>query len=122
MTLGSLVEQQRSKDPTLAKICYYDLEEKVEPGNPGAFSLKRRMQVNFRPLAQKATEQPSEGAKLQQGTIAATVPTTTWLDRPLLKITWCVKWSAKGVQPQAPRVLLAKPVAIPPAHSLVLSG
>ncbi len=79
VTLGALIEEQRGKDPSLAKICYFAVSDKVMPGNPGAFDLTRKLHVVFRPVTVRATElEAAGGLKLLQSNIAGAVPSALW--------------------------------------------
>ncbi len=119
--LGDVIKEQRSKDPTLARVCYHEIEDTVEPGKPpGSFKLKVKHGVVFRPANPKVADGP-DGLKPTQVNIAACVPCRTW-QSSFTEIVWCVRWSKKGIQPVAPRAVLSKAVALPPGHSLVLSG
>ena len=93
------------------------------PGNPGAFDLTRKLHVVFRPVTVRATEQEAAGGlKLLQSNIAGALPSALWQQLPLVSLLWCVRWTKKGIQPVAPRVVLAHPVTLPPGQSCVFSG
>ena len=52
--LGEIRMEQQTKDPTLARVSYHDLEDTVEPGKllgPDLLKVKRR--VVFRPASPK---------------------------------------------------------------------
>lgn len=116
-----MIEGQRSKGPTSAKVCHHDLEERVEPGCPGAFTLAVRHRIAFRPTRLQAqASEDGDGVKMLQSTIGSAVPTKVW-ESFVTKVAWCVKWCKKGILPVAPRVLASCTVEVPAGHSLFLS-
>jgi hypothetical protein len=120
VAVGSLIEQQRAKDPTLAKVCYHDMTEVVVPGAPGSFALTVRHHVLFRPNKVVAREGGEEGLQVQQGSFGTVLPLAKWTTAGT-RLVWCVKWSKKGIQPVAPRVVTTSALEIAAGKAAVLS-
>jgi hypothetical protein len=110
--LGSVITEQRQKAPK-AEAMYHKLV--VNETDPSKFSLTQTHRVFFVPSPASADETTKDG---NIGTRAA--DPAQWAT-DVSSVSWNVRWVAKGLQSQAPKVILTKDATLPPGHALILS-
>lgn len=112
------METQRKTIPTV-KVAYHEMNEKVEEGKPGNFTLKRTHSVWYSPQSGNTVtteegdaneNQPSSG----QQTAAKLVSNATWGGHST-RIVFSMKYSpANGLTPIRPQVVLLSEVELKP--------
>ena len=123
-----LLDAQKHKNPSEAKINYYKCVEAPTATDPTDFTVVREHAVYFCPSKVEVKEDGEEeaGAEAEGGdkkastlqtTAATLLPTSSWVSH-CLAIVFVVKWSPNGLTPVRPQVILTADVDIPPGCCL----
>ena len=75
--------------------------------------------MGFVPKGLTAEEDPEAGVTAKQVSFAAAVPVNTW--GGYAEVVFLTRWSAKGLLPVRPAVLLMSDVVVPAKSALILS-
>eukprot|EP00438_Fugacium_kawagutii_P012481 Skav236403 [mRNA] locus=scaffold1702:119198:123414:- [translate_table: standard] len=119
-TVEQMVKQKRCEDPE-AKVAYHEIKEDPSPEDASKFTLTLVSKVAFIPNAAQGA--PSEGEdgkpKSLQARAASLLPASSW-ESHCTSVLWTVRWSAIGLTPVKPQVVLTKELALEPAYSCEL--
>lgn len=110
--VGSLVAAHAVDNPAQAKVCYHDLVEMPQPGDPGAFELKRRLHVATQSLEQQPAQATENALNIPWTCGAAIIPLKMIQESSDLEILFTVKWTKKGLQPMGPFVTLKNTMTV----------
>jgi hypothetical protein len=122
--VGDLVFTERVKKPD-ATVCYHSLQLVTAAENPRSFTLLRQYDVYYMPKAAAPANPNPEGEGLQLGpkaqlSICAFLPLSRLMNLTHARVTWAVKWSAKGLSPIKPQLVLQTACVLPPGMALKL--
>ena len=98
--LIDVVNERRKVEPS-CKVAYHDMGMDNDD-MPGSFTLTLKHRIYFVPLAQ--TEDDEQG-RLNQMSVGASVPRSTWENSKLCSIKWAAKWAVNGLTPVRPLVV-----------------
>ena len=121
----NLVLQKRQEKPDIS-VAYHEMTLDGTDEDPTAFKLATAKEIVFVPQATtkaKVEVQEEEGdadvAFTGDQTSAARLLTTSqWSKCTLAGVTWCVKWTAKGLMPIRPVIALKCDVSVEPNHGV----
>ena len=119
LELLDVVNQKRTTNPD-CRVAYHDMTPIPPSGSLplGAFKLDVTKEIAFRPLTD--VERPEAAKGHLQTRLASTIPVNAW-DGNYSKLIWTLKWSANGLTPVRPQIVLTKNVTIAPGKSLLLN-
>ena len=119
LELLDVVNQKRTTNPD-CRVAYHDMTPIPPSGSLplGAFKLDVTKELAFRPLTD--VERPEAAKGHLQTRLASTIPVNAW-DGNYSKLIWTLKWSANGLTPVRPQIVLTKNVTIAPGKSLLLN-
>ncbi len=128
-TIGLLINQRRATSPADAKVCYHELLDQPEPGNPGHFTLHMKHELLFKAedLPVKVKKEEEDGTVPQATTVlqchlASALPWSAW-NTDLSTVVWVLKWTrAKGLQPVRPVVVTTGRIDIPAGQAVELKA
>ena len=86
----------------------------------GAFNLDVTKEIAFRPLTDVDGPAAAKGHLQTRLASTAGFPVNAW-DGNYSKLIWTLKWSANGLTPVRPQIVLTKNVTIAPGKSLLLN-
>ena len=121
--LGKIVAQKRAITPLNVNLCYFDLCEQPQQDDGTFFVLKPKSQVLFRPENAPTSEEKkaADGSyTLPLTSMAGCLETYLW-ETKVTKVTWAVKWGARGLVPIRPTITLTQSVVIPAGKAVELS-
>ena len=116
MTVADAIKPRRARNP-MVKLMYHTMHS-ITDGPAGSFSVSLDHKVFFAPDSAGVSAEDNGEEKLQQ-TIGSLVPRKAW-DSHCLSIIWAVKWTANGLSPVRPVVVLTKDVSLLPARTLLM--
>ena len=116
MSVADAIKPKRARNP-MVKLMYHTMHS-IADGPAGSFSVTQDHNVFFAPESAGVNADDSGDEKLQQS-IGALVPRKAW-DSHCLSIIWAVKWTANGLSPVRPVVVLTKDVSLMPARTLLM--
>ena len=121
--LGKIVAEKRAVTPLNVNLCYFDICEQPQQDDGTFFVLKPKSQVLFRP-ENAPTSEEKKGADgsytLPLTSMAGCLETNLW-ETKVTKVTWAVKWGARGLVPIRPTITLTQSVVIPAGKAVELS-
>ena len=100
-SLQKVILAQRETKPD-AQVCYMSLKQDAE--NPKEFEVTKTHRVIFQPV------DAGESATPTQGNIGCKDTPQFWMSSGVVSIIWVVRWTAKGLMPVRPEVILTKGV------------
>ena len=120
--VGKVAAQKRALTPLNVSICYYDICEQPKQDDGTFFVLKSKSQVLFRPENAPTSEEKkaADGSYvLPLTSMAGCLETNLW-ETKATKVTWAVKWGARGLVPIRPTITFTQHVVIPPGKAVEL--
>lgn len=120
--LGKVVAQKRALTPLNVSICYYDMCEQPKQDDGTFFTLKSKSQVLFRPENAPTSEdkKAADGSyTLPLTSMAGCLETNLW-ETKATKVTWAVKWGARGLVPIRPTITFTQNIVIPAGKAVEL--
>ena len=114
-TIKQLLEDELLKNPSIG-ISYHKKVDSAQPDQPTAWTLMQDERVGFVPKAINAEEQ-QEGVQAKQVSLAAAVPVSSW--GGYVEVIFLTRWSAKGLLPVRPAVILVSDVVVPAKSALI---
>ena len=122
-TVGQVVAQKRALTPLSVVICYHDLVEQPTPEDAKHFVLQVKNQVLFRPENAPAPEDKKSAGgcvTVALTSLAGCVETSCW-ETSRTHLLWAVKWSARGLQPVRPMIVLAASTTVTAGQAVELA-
>lgn len=107
-TLGDVINEERVKKPDIQPV-YHKIE--VDAAKPSEFKCVQTHRVAYVPQ--------DDGTKLpKDGNIAAKdADASKWVGNGVSALAWSVRWTAKGLQAVAPKIILVCDVLLPPGKA-----
>ena len=112
LCLKDVVEEKRTEDPLKAKVAYHDMVDNASTG----FTLTVKHRHAWK---SEASERPDNVEAVLTKACAGWAPHGQWTTRSTA-MTWIVKWSAKGLTPVRPLVILKHGIRFDPKSYLKL--
>ena len=122
-TVGQVVAQKRALTPLSVVICYHDLVEQPTPEDAKHFVLQVKNQVLFRPENAPAAEDKKSAdgcVTVALTSLAGCLETSCW-ETSRTHLLWAVKWSARGLQPVRPMIVLAASTTVTAGQAVELA-
>ena len=116
-TIKPVLEAELMKNPSIG-ISYHKKVDSTQADQPTAWTLTQEDRIGFVPKSIKIEEQ-EDGVQGKQVNMAASVPVSTW--GGYAEVIWLTRWSAKGLLPVRPAVVLVSDIVVPAKSALILS-
>ena len=104
----TVLEQQRTDDPTKVKIAYHVIEDAPTVGDPGALKISQKYEHHWKyekcPVKDEITE-------VQHAHVASLILPEQW-QTSMTSISWVMRWTAKGLTPVRPMVVTTRDIKI----------
>ncbi len=124
-TVREVVDAQRATVPKPV-LAYHKITEDPLPEDPGNFKIERVNSIYFVPAGKSQAEpnpapegEEPQGVNVLQTQLAHLVPARQWASHAT-SVLYSTKWSASGLMPIRPQVVLTTTVTLPPGACLAL--
>ena len=120
VTLSEVLGNKAKTAPDDAEVRYHSKRDSPLPGDAAHFVLEVQHKVIY-VLTDTPQKSDDEGVKsLPHSHIASALPHQCWRAPPWSDIIWSTKWSAKGLSPVRPSVLVTREFTVPPGNAVCL--
>ena len=115
ISVGKALARQHESKPD-AKICYHTIT--IDTNDPSKMTFQQTHRIVF----ENELDRNGKPAELSNANFAAKEEYQSWASSPAAQVIWAVRWTAKGLQPIKPVLVLQGSCVLAPGRCLYILG